>query len=83
MIITLKVRNPAEIYLTLNIFRFDFLDATTIPPTVRRYKINPDMTGAATFMHGYPALLGLGITLIRNQIVDIIPIRKKSSFAGK
>jgi hypothetical protein len=35
------------------------------------------MTGAATRMHGYVALWGLGITLIRNQIVEARPKIKK------
>ncbi len=33
--------------------------------------------GIATFMHGYAARLGLGITLIRNHIKDANPIRQK------
>jgi hypothetical protein len=38
--------------------------------------INPDIKGAAAFMHGYVALCGFGITLIRNQIVDATPIAR-------
>jgi hypothetical protein len=33
------------------------------------------MTGAATLMHGYAALWGFGITRIRNQTVEAIPVR--------
>ncbi len=44
--------------------------------------IKEDATGAAAFIHGYAALLGLGITLTRNQIVADIPEIKKMSFAG-
>jgi hypothetical protein len=48
----------------------------------RRYIIKPDIIGAAARMHGYVALLGLGITLIRNQAVDIIPTRIKLILTG-
>jgi hypothetical protein len=34
-------------------------------------------------MHGYVAREGFGITLIKNQIVDIMPIRKNKTLGGK
>jgi hypothetical protein len=40
--------------------------------------IKPDIKGAAAFMHGYVALEGLGITRIKNQIVDSIPNKIKA-----
>lgn len=35
--------------------------------------MKPDINGAAAFIHGYAALLGLGMTRIRNQKVDKSP----------
>ena len=43
------------------------------PPKASRYITKPDMIGAAALMQGYPALEGLGITRIKNQMVDPIP----------
>ena len=40
------------------------------------------MTGAAARIHGYDALDGFGITLIKNQTVEEIPIIRKVIFAG-
>jgi hypothetical protein len=44
--------------------------------------INPDMKGAAVLIQGYAARLGLGMTLTRNQMVEIMPIRKNSIING-
>lgn len=43
----------------------------------------PDISGAATLMHGYAARDGLGITLIRNHIVDMIPSKMNIKPGGK
>jgi hypothetical protein len=40
----------------------------------KRYITSADIMGAATLMHGYNALEGFGITLKRNQTVEITPI---------
>jgi hypothetical protein len=45
----------------------------TEPDNVISHITNADIIGAAAFIHGYVALCGFGITLIRNQIVDVIP----------
>jgi hypothetical protein len=37
------------------------------------------MNGAEAFMQGYDARLGLGITRIKNQIVDPIPMMKNAN----
>ena len=41
------------------------------------HKTKPDINGAATFMQGYAARCGFGITLIRNHTVEAIPITIK------
>jgi hypothetical protein len=41
------------------------------------YKTNPDIIGAAALIHGYEALCGLGITLIKNQMVEPNPVKIK------
>ena len=41
------------------------------------------MIGAATCIHGYVARDGLGITLIKNQMVDMIPSKKNNKAEGK
>jgi hypothetical protein len=51
-----------------------FLNARVTPPIDKRYIKSADIMGAATLMHGYEALEGFGITLIRNQTVEITPI---------
>jgi hypothetical protein len=56
---------------------YAFLKNIAEPLSVKRYITNPDITGAAALIHGYPALLGFGITLIKNQIVEAIPKKKK------
>jgi hypothetical protein len=40
------------------------------------------MIGAATFIQGYPAREGLGTTLMRNQTVEMSPIRKNNNLEG-
>jgi hypothetical protein len=40
---------------------------------------NVEANGAATLIHGYVARLGLGMTLIRNQINDPAPISEKNT----
>ena len=35
------------------------------------------MNGAAARIHGYEALDGFGMTLIKNQSVEVIPIKRK------
>jgi hypothetical protein len=47
-----------------------------------RYNTKPDISGAATFMQGYAALEGLGMTRSRNQAVETIPIRKNKRRGG-
>jgi hypothetical protein len=42
--------------------------------------MNPDITGAAACIHGYAALWGFGMTLIRNQAVEVIPVSIKVIF---
>jgi hypothetical protein len=37
------------------------------------------MTGAAALIHGYPARCGFGITRIKNQRVEEIPMRIKTN----
>ena len=44
-----------------------------------KYVINAPAKGAAACMHGYVALLGLGTTLMINQIVETIPKRIKNT----
>ena len=39
------------------------------------------MKGAAAFIQGYDALDGFGITLIKNHIVEEIPIKRNMIFA--
>jgi len=82
MTIAPKVNNTVAKYLTLRNLLLIFLAIRVNPPTASKYVTNPDIKGAATLIHGYVARLGLGITLIKNQIVDIIPKRKKTSFGG-
>jgi len=41
-----------------------------------------DINGAAAFIQGYAALLGFGITLIKNQIVDAIPVIRNINLNG-
>jgi hypothetical protein len=45
----------------------------TEPDNVISHITNADIIGAAAFIHGYVALCGFGITLIRNQTVEDIP----------
>jgi hypothetical protein len=44
--------------------------------------MKPDIKGETALMQGYEARLGLGITRIRNQIVDNMPSRKINSPEG-
>jgi hypothetical protein len=56
-------------------FSFAFLKAATDPASDRSQITNPDMIGAATRIQGYVALCGFGITRMRNQIVEAIPVK--------
>jgi hypothetical protein len=49
---------------------------------VIRYITNPDIKGAAVFIQGYAARLGLGMTLTRNHMVEIMPIMKNRILKG-
>jgi hypothetical protein len=49
---TPHISKNVETYLTLIIFLFNFLEANVSPATERRYTINPDINGAATFIQG-------------------------------
>ncbi|HEX2936934.1 MAG TPA: hypothetical protein VHO72_16370, partial [Bacteroidales bacterium] len=58
-----------------------FLKDIVNPVNESSQSIKPDITGAAAFMHGYPALDGLGITRARNHMVEAIPVTKNIIFA--
>jgi len=53
-----------------------------LPVMDSRYKMKLDIIGAAALIHGYPALVGLGITLTKNQRVEAIPRTMKVILAA-
>ncbi|HLN20320.1 MAG TPA: hypothetical protein VK213_04475 [Bacteroidales bacterium] len=75
-------RRAVDQYLTLNIFLPDLLETAVSPATARRYITNPDISGAATLIHGYDALDGFGITLNKNHIVEMMPSKKNMILGG-
>jgi hypothetical protein len=64
---------PAAIYRVCLIFFQTLRKKRNDPASEIRYITKLDITGAAARMHGYEALLGLGITRIRNQSVEASP----------
>jgi hypothetical protein len=70
-----KNKDAAINFILLN-FSKALRKAITEPAKVIKYITKPDIKGAAAFIQGYVALLGLGITLIKNQIVEAIPIKR-------
>jgi hypothetical protein len=61
---------------------FAFLNARADAESPISQTINPDIIGAAACMQGYVARLGLGMTLIKNQIVDAIPVMMNVNLKG-
>ncbi|GAB1451322.1 hypothetical protein MASR2M47_13780 [Draconibacterium sp.] len=59
-----------------------FLNAKNAPVKLKTYTIKADITGAAACIQGYVALEGLGITRIKNQIVETTPITIKLTLVG-
>jgi hypothetical protein len=78
----IRIKTPAARYRDFIKFCLILLRAKEIPPIESRYRIKPDIIGAATFIQGYPAREGFGITLMRNQMVEMIPIRNNNNFGG-
>jgi len=61
---------------------FAFLNARAEAKSPINQIINPDIIGAAACIHGYVARLGFGMTLIKNQIVDAIPVSMNANLNG-
>ena len=61
---------------------FAFLNARAEAESPINQTINPDIIGAAACMQGYVARLGFGMTLIKNQIVDAIPVIMNANLNG-
>jgi hypothetical protein len=71
------VRIDARTYRELRKDCPAFLNANTALANPTIYTRKPPAIGAATFMHGYCARLGLGMTRRRNQIRQTNPVRGK------
>jgi phosphoribosylanthranilate isomerase len=89
MFITVKKTNP-EIRNNPKLLKyFDsrnslpaLLNIIIEPERETKYKTKPDIIGAAVLIQGYDAREGFGMTLIKNQAVERIPIIKKLILAG-
>ncbi len=69
-------------YLAFKNFCLAFLKANQEAVTDKSQIKNPDITGIAICIHGYAALPGFGITLIKNHIVERIETIKNTILAG-
>jgi hypothetical protein len=73
---TAPVRNnkAERAYCFFEIKFFIFLKNTADENKVSSQITNPEANGYVAVIHGYAALLGLGMTLTRNQIKEDNPI---------
>ena len=71
-------KNSAYLALTRKILAF--LNINNVEVRLITYRTNDAATGMDALIQGYVALCGLGITRIRNQIVEAIPTIQKVSF---
>ena len=61
-------------YFAFAKFSLNFFKLKTVVPKLNKKMIKADMNGAAARMQGYEARPGLGMTRIKNQMVDASPI---------
>ena len=61
-------------YFAFAKFCLNLLKLKTVVPKLSRKIIKADMNGAAARIQGYAARLGFGMTRIKNQMVEAVPM---------